>query len=197
MGRSYCGTHLAHLSPDGEYGVAMPQEQEGTMPTHCAVLPFTRNAVGPMDFTPVCFSEIPNRKHITTNGFELALSVVFQSGIQHYVEVPEGMAQQPPYVVDFLRNLPARWDDVKFLDGFPGEFAVVARPAKGKWYVAGINGNATDKTITLDMSKLGAASGGTLITEGGTARNFSTRRVSGGTLTLPLKARGGFVLELD
>ncbi|WP_426058198.1 glycoside hydrolase family 97 catalytic domain-containing protein [Hymenobacter sp. B1770] len=165
-------------------------------PSHCAVLPFTRNAVGPMDFTPVCFSEIPNRKRVTTNGFELALSVVFQSGIQHYVEVPEGMAQPPPYVVNFLRNLPARWDDVKFLDGFPGEFAVVARQTKGKWYVAGINGNAVDKTITLDLSKLGAT-GGTLITEGSTARNFSTRRVSGTTLTLPLKARGGFVLELD
>jgi hypothetical protein len=75
-------------------------------PTHCAVLPFTRNAVGPMDFTPMCFSEIPGHNRLTTNGFELALSVLFQSGIQHYVEVPEGMKKQPSFVVDFVRHLP-------------------------------------------------------------------------------------------
>lgn len=166
-------------------------------PTHCAVLPFTRNAVGPMDFTPVCFSEIPERNRLTTNGFELALSVLFQSGIQHYAEVPEGMKKQPAYVVDFLRQLPPRWEDVKFLAGYPGQYAVVARKANGKWYVAGINGNAVDKTITLDLSALGATKGGTLITDGSTSREFSTRRFEGPALTLPVKARGGFVLELN
>ncbi|WP_410503419.1 glycoside hydrolase family 97 catalytic domain-containing protein [Hymenobacter sp. AT01-02] len=64
-------------------------------PTHCAVLPFTRNAVGPMDFTPMAFSEIRGKERRTSNAFELALSVLFQSGIQHYAEVPEGMAAQP------------------------------------------------------------------------------------------------------
>jgi hypothetical protein len=165
--------------------------------THCAMLPFTRNAVGPMDFTPVCFSEIPGLNRLTTNGFELALSVLFQSGIQHYVEVPEGMKKQPPYVVNFMRNLPPSWDDVKFLDGFPGEYAVVARKANNKWYVAGINGSPTDRTITLDLSKLGATKGGTLITDGTTNRDFSTRSFTGTALTLPVKARGGFVLELN
>ncbi|WP_133272518.1 glycoside hydrolase family 97 protein [Hymenobacter radiodurans] len=166
-------------------------------PTHCAVLPFTRNAVGPMDFTPMCFSEIPGRNRITTNGFELALSVLFQSGIQHYVEVPEGMKKQPPYVLDFVRNLPPSWDDVKFLDGFPGEYAVVARRANNKWYVAGINGTPSDRAITLDLSKLGATKGGTLITDGTTNRDFSTRSFTGTALSLPVKARGGFVLELN
>ncbi|MBC6605661.1 glycoside hydrolase family 97 catalytic domain-containing protein [Hymenobacter sp. BT188] len=165
--------------------------------THCAMLPFTRNAVGPMDFTPVCFSEIPKVNRLTTNGFELALSVLFQSGIQHYVEVPEGMQKQPPYVVNFMRNLPPSWDDVKFLDGFPGEYAVVARKANNKWYVAGINGTPTDRTITLDLSKLGATKGGTLITDGTTNRDFSTRSFTGTSLTLPVKARGGFVIELN
>lgn len=166
-------------------------------PLHCAVLPFTRNAVGPMDFTPVCFSEIPGIRRVTTNGFELALAVLFQSGIQHYAEVPDGMARQPAYVVDFIRHLPPHWDEVKFLAGFPGQYVVLARRAQGQWYVAGINGTAAEKTVTLDFAALGASGSGTLITDGHTTRDFSTHRITGATLTLSIQAHGGFVLQLD
>ena len=74
-----------------------------------------------MDFTPVCLSEIPNIKRLTTNGFELALAVLFQSGIQHYAALLTDLRRQPAYVIDFLRNPPLSWDDVKFIDGFPGQ----------------------------------------------------------------------------
>jgi len=164
-------------------------------PTHCAVLPFTRNAVGPMDFTPMAFSEIKGKQRRTSNAFELALSVLFQSGIQHYAEIPEGMAAQPTYVQGFVKQLPPRWLDVKLLDGFPGEYAVLARQAPdGKWYVAGINATDAPKTLQLDLSKLGLASG-TLITDGDTNRSFSTRPVAAGTLSVTLPAKGGFVVQ--
>jgi alpha-glucosidase len=164
-------------------------------PTHCATLVFTRNAVGPMDFTPMAFSEINGKQRRTSNAFELALSVVFQSGIQHYAEVPEGMATQPTYVQDFVKKLPPRWADVKLLDGFPGEYAVLARQAlDGKWYVAGINATDAPKTMQLDLGKLGLKQG-TLITDGDTNRSFSTRAVSGTTLSVTLPARGGFVVQ--
>lgn len=164
-------------------------------PTHCATLPFTRNAVGPMDFTPVCFSEIPGKQRRTSNAFELALSVLFQSGIQHYAEVPAGMAQQPAYVQDFIRSLPARWADVKFVAGFPGQYAVLARQApNGRWYVAGINAGATPQLVKVDLPQLGIQAG-TLITDGATNRSFSTRPLQPGTLTLTLPANGGFVLQ--
>ncbi|QIX59984.1 glycoside hydrolase family 97 protein [Hymenobacter sp. BT18] len=178
--------------------ITFEQANADQQPSHCAMLPFARNAIGPMDFTPLCFSELPGGiRRATTNGFELALSVLFQSGIQHYVEIPEGMARQPAYVVDFLRNLPPRWDDVRLLDGFPGQYAVLARQAQGKWYVAGINGTEKERTVTLDLSKLGPVQGGTLITEGSTSRDFSTRHVTGSSLTLPIKPHGGFVLMLE
>ncbi|MBJ6110858.1 glycoside hydrolase family 97 catalytic domain-containing protein [Hymenobacter sp. BT523] len=163
--------------------------------THCATLPFTRNAVGPMDFTPMAFSEINGKQRRTSNAFELALSVLFQSGIQHYAEVPEGMAAQPAYVQDFVKKLPPRWAEVKLLDGFPGEYAVLARRAPGgAWYVAGINATDAPKTIQLDLGKLGLA-GGTLITDGATNRSFSTRAVGGAGLSVTLPARGGFVVQ--
>jgi hypothetical protein len=164
-------------------------------PTHCAMLPFARNAVGPMDFTPMAFSEIRGKQRRTSNAFELALSVVFQSGVQHYAEVPEGMAAQPAYVQSFVKQLPPQWADVKLLDGFPGEYAVLARQAPGGgWYVAGINGTDAPKTLQIDLGKLGIK-GGTLITDGDTNRSFATRPVSGTTLTVTLPARGGFVVQ--
>jgi hypothetical protein len=166
-------------------------------PTHCAVLPFTRNAVGPMDFTPVAFSEIKGKERKTSNAFELALSILFQSGIQHYAETPDGMSRQPIYVVNFMRHLPKQWDDVKFLEGYPGQYSVLARQAAGKWYVAGINATNAPKTIELDLSKLGATEGGTLITDGENNRSFSTRTVTGNKVSVTLAPRGGFTLELN
>jgi alpha-glucosidase len=164
-------------------------------PTHCATLPFTRNAVGPMDFTPMAFSEIRGKERRTSNAFELALSVLVQSGIQHYAEVPEGMAAQPAYVQDFVKKLPPSWADVKFVDGYPGQYAVLARQAPGgKWYVAGINGTDAPKTLQIDLSKLGLTSG-TLITDGASNRSFSTRAVGSATLSVTLPARGGFVVQ--
>ena len=163
-------------------------------PTHCAVLPFTRNAVGPMDFTPMAFSEIRGKQRRTSNAFELALSVLFQSGIQHYAEIPAGMAAQPAYVQDFVRNLPKRWEDVKFLDGYPGQFAVLARQAGSRWYVAGINATDAPKEVVIDLAKLGL-SAGTLITDGDTNRSFRTQPVGSGPLRLTLPARGGFVVQ--
>jgi len=166
-------------------------------PSHCAVLPFTRNAVGPMDFTPMAFSEIKGKQRRTSNAFELALSVVFQSGIQHYAEVPGGMAAQPAYVQEFVRGLPRQWADVKLLDGFPGEYVVLARQAPGgRWYVAGINATDTPREVVVDPIKLGLGPA-TVITDGDTNRQFRTYAVpsSPGKIKLTLPARGGFVVQ--
>jgi alpha-glucosidase len=173
------------------------QNNTNEEPTHCAVLPFTRNAIAPMDFTPVCFGEIPHRKRLTRNGFELALSVLFQSGVQHYAEIPETMKNQPDYTIQFLRNLPLEWDDVKYIDGYPGEFAIFARKGQGKWFIAGINGNkTTEKVITIDLSILGASNGGVIITDGADSRSFSKQEVTGSIIKVSMKPYGGFVMEV-
>lgn len=121
-------------------------------PAHAAMLPFTRNAFDPMDFTPMCLYKIPKINRQTTSAFELALSVLFLSGSQHFVEIPAGMAHMPGYVKEFLQKLPTGWDEVKFIDGFPGEYVVLARKAGNKWYIAGINGTAQEKSFTLNLS---------------------------------------------
>jgi alkyl hydroperoxide reductase subunit AhpC len=57
------------------------QENADVAANHSAMLPFTRNVFDPMDFTPVCLHEIPGIERKTTDGFELATAVLFQSGI--------------------------------------------------------------------------------------------------------------------
>ncbi len=168
--------------------------------THAAMLPFTRNVFDPMDFTPMVLDRIPGIERRTTSAFELALSVLFTSGIQHYAEIPEGMARAPDYVRDFLRHVPSVWDDVRFLDGFPGQYVVLARKGDGRWYVAGINAGDAPKALALDLGELAASGTGTLIADGG-GGNLSFRLThvtlaAGRKLELTLPPRGGFVLVL-
>lgn len=170
-------------------------------PWHAAMLPFTRNVFDPMDFTPVVLDRIPRIERRTSSAFELALSVLFTSGIQHFAEIPAGMAKAPPYVQDFLRDLPAIWDDVKFIDGYPGSYAVIARRVDRKWYVAGINGDTQPRKVELDLKKLGGSGRGTLITDGGGALGFKRETFplegSANPTQIEMRGRGGFVLSLD
>lgn len=180
--------------------VTFDQRDTDAEPAHAAMLPFTRNVFDPMDFTPVVLDRVPRRERRTTSAFELALSVLFTSGIQHYAEVPEGMAKAPGYVRDFLRGVPSVWDDVRLLGGEPGRWAVIARRSGTRWYVAGINADSTARPLALPLRDVPGA-GGTLIADGPDG-NLSFRReaVRFGkrrTLAVTLPPRGGFVLTVD
>ncbi|MGA2281045.1 MAG: glycoside hydrolase family 97 catalytic domain-containing protein [Verrucomicrobiota bacterium] len=180
--------------------ITFGQNNADEEPSHAAMLPFTRNVFDPMDFTPMVLDHINHIQRRTTSAFELALSVILTSGIQHYAEVPEGMAKAPDYVRDFLKGVPDVWDDTKFLDGFPGKWVVLARRGEGRWYVAGINGEATPKTLTLDLGELPVRSSGTLITDGDggnlSFRQEKVRLAADGKLKVTLQPQGGFVLVL-
>jgi len=184
--------------------ITFEQANADEAPMHATMLPFTRNLFDPMDFTPVVLDRINNIERRTSSAFELALSVLFTSGIQHYAEIPDGMAKAPEYVRAFLRDVPGVWDDVVFLDGYPGTFVAVARKAGGRWYVAGINGETTEQKLSLDLTrlKLGQRAKGMLITDGDTPGNLSFAQrevavVSGEKLPLTLAPRGGAVLVIE
>lgn len=169
------------------------QGDQDAVPTHAAMAPFTRNLFDPMDFTPMVFGDIPNIKRVTRNGFEIAESVLFHSGIQHFAEIPEGMATAPDYVKSFLQDLPRSWDDVKFVDGVPGKYIVIARKSGDSWYVAGFNAGQGDINLKLDLSFIGTKKA-TLITDGNTEREFSSSEINSDKETLlTIKSRGGFV----
>ncbi|MEW7850878.1 glycoside hydrolase family 97 catalytic domain-containing protein [Massilia aurea] len=172
------------------------QKDQDAMPAHAAMLPFARNLFDPMDYTPMVFGDIPNIRRATRNGFELAESVLFLSGIQHFAECPEGMAGVPAYVKALLRDLPRSWDDVRFIDGYPGRYAVIARRSGNAWYVAGINADGAARTVELDLSFLAGRSG-TLIGDGevdhDNERVFNQQPIKAGKTSISIKPHGGFV----
>jgi len=177
--------------------ITFMQNSADLAPALMAMLPFTRNVFDPMDFTPTTFGEIPNIQRRTSNGFELALPVLFTSGIQHIAETPDNMAKVPAYVKDYMRDLPVLWDESRFVAGFPGQSAVFARRQGNTWYIAGINGEnrATDMTLNLDFI---AGHTGVMITDGETPRSFSrTSMTASDKLQLPVKAHGGFVMTFN
>lgn len=169
------------------------QANQDAVVKHLAMVPFTRNLFDPMDFTPMVFGDIPNIRRATRNGFELAQSVLLLSGIQHFAEIPEGMATVPPYVKAFLQELPRSWDDSRFIDGFPGQYAVIARKAGDAWYVAGINAEEGEKTVTLDLSFIGARQG-EMMTDGAGPREFAQAAIEAGKpIRITMQPHGGFV----
>ena len=150
--RGWQRTYPNLLSTEGVYGAEW-YNNVGTFTnqaaSHNATLPFTRNVVGPMDYTPCAFSN-SQHPHITTNAHELALTVLFESGLQHLADRPESFLAQPEEVKEFLGNLPAAWDETRLLGGYPGKSVVIARRSGNTWYVAGINGS--DEPITLNLA---------------------------------------------
>jgi hypothetical protein len=169
------------------------QPDEDAVAHHAAMLPFARNLFDPMDFTPMVFGDIPHIQRRTRNGFELAESVLFLSGIQHYAETPDGMATVPPYVKRFLQALPGRWDDSRFVAGDPGHLVVVARRSGREWIVAGINADDDAKPLSLDLGFLGRREGA-LITDGDGPRAFAQGTLrAGARVPLTLQPHGGFV----
>ena len=170
-------------------------------PEHNTILPFTRNVVGSMDYTPVTFTNSQN-PHVTSYGHELALSVVFESGIQHMADRPEGYYQLPDEAKTFLKEVPNAWDDTKLIDGYPGNNVVIARRKGTSWYIGGIsaeNWNEKRTTIKFDFLPEGVKYKLTLIGDGIHDKNFTTQYFvvdSSSSIEVKMLRRGGFAAVL-
>ena len=195
--RGWQRTYPNLLSTEGVYGA----EWYNNVPTftdkaasHNATLPFTRNVIGPMDYTPCAFSD-SQHPHITSHAHELALTVLFESGLQHLADRPESFLSQPAEIRQFLSTLPAAWDDTRFVCGYPGEYAVLARRCGDTWYLAGINGTDKPKTIQLPDGEWNKRKKGNVtIYADGSNWQISTRRdVPKSIKCIP---RGGFIVKI-
>ena len=120
---------------------------------------FIRNTVASMDFGGSAL----NKRYSTGNDrgtyrrtsdvYALATAVLFQSSVQHFALAPNNLEDAPAWAIDFMKQVPTLWDEVRFIDGYPGKYVIIARRAGDKWYVAGINAEKQPlkKTITLPM----------------------------------------------
>ena len=146
------------LSYEGVLGM----EQGGNCkPENSIYLPFMRNAVGPMDFTPgSMFSAQPEDNRSTranamgsgTRAYQMALFIVFESGLQMLADNPVYYYRERP-CTEFIANVPVVWDETRVLDAKVGEYVVIARRNKDKWFIGAIT-NDTGRTIEVNLDFL-------------------------------------------
>lgn len=123
--------------------------------------PFIRNTVGCMEFGGTFLNKRLNKGNNggttrrTTDVFQLATAVLFQNPIQNFALAPNNLTDAPQVCLDFLKEVPTEWDEVKYIDGYPGKYVVLARRSGDKWYVAAINAEKETLKLNVDLSFLG------------------------------------------
>lgn len=170
-------------------------------PFELTMHPFCRNAIGAMDWGGTILNRYMSRdnksrhQRITTNAFELAAAIVNQSAIQCIAIYPNNLPELTPAENDFLRSVPTVWDETRYIDGYPGRYAVIARRAGSKWYVAGLNATGKDLSLTLSLPMLKGES--VTCTVDGSRQVEAVKRGVGrdGTLKMKMKPNGGFVIS--
>jgi hypothetical protein len=178
----------------GEECYAFNANYPAQIPALNTIIPFSRNAVGSIDYTPTTFT---NHKfaRLTTVAHELALSVLFESGIVHIADHVKGIEGAPDYVQAFLSKIPTTWDETKLLAGYPGKEVVLARRAGDTWYVAGINGENSEKELSFEIPFL-KGSTMNLIGDGAGQQEFTQttgEQPENPTLNVKTLPYGGFV----
>lgn len=122
--------------------------------------PFIRNSVASMDFGPVLLNKRHNRNNDggsvrkTTETFQLATAVLFQSPIQNFGITPNNLTEQPSFLIDFMKEVPTLWDETVFFDGYPGKYVVLARRHGEQWYVAAVNAGKEVKEVKAMLPML-------------------------------------------
>ena len=146
-------------------GVRGMEQMGGCKPDNSVYLPFMRNAVGPMDYTPgamismqpeVYRSERPNSASIGTRAYQLALFVVFESGLQMLADNPTNYYREKE-CTEFITSVPTTWDETVALEAQAGQYAIVAKRKGSKWFIGGITNNAEkERTFKLNLNFLKA-----------------------------------------
>ena len=173
--------------------------------TNAATHVFIRNTIGSMDFGGSTLNKrySADNQHGTTRRtsdvYALATAVLFQSSVQHFALAPNNLDDAPSWAIDFMKQVPTTWDEVRFIDGYPGRSAIMARRSGSTWYVAGINAQAEALKYTLQLPML---TPGTLLTvysddEKLEGKVTSQKLAKRGTLPVVIPQNGAFVIVAE
>ena len=204
-------TYPNFMTREGVRGQEYNAWSEGNQPAHTTILPFTRMMGGPLDFTPgvfdVTFKGIDASERIrTTIAKQLALMVVLYSPLQMAADLPRNYASKPD-LFQFIKDVPADWEESLPLEGEIGEYVVYARQERGSnnWFIGGIT-NEDARSVTLDFSFLGESSYGATVYRDGLEADWETNPydavietltiTANSTLDVRMAKGGGFAISL-
>ncbi|BFK95590.1 glycoside hydrolase family 97 protein [Alistipes onderdonkii] len=195
-------------------GVRGMENMGGCTPANSVWFPFIRNAVGPMDYTPGAMLSMqpesycgnrPNAASIGTRAYQMALFVLFETGLQMLADNPT-LYYRNDECTRFISRIPVTWDETRALKAVAGKFAVVAKRKGDKWYVGAINGcnEGIELEIPLDFLTPGRNYTMTAFEDGINAfrqamdyRKTQRRVDSTGKATLKIARNGGWAAVIE
>lgn len=163
--------------------------------------PFIRNTVGSMEFGGCFLNKRLNRNNDggttrrTTDVFQLATTVLFQNPVQNLALAPNNLNDVPAVCMDFMKQVPATWDETRFVDGYPGKYVVLARRHGDIWYLAAVNAGKEPLKLKLDLEMF---AGKTVALykddKKGEPQLTSLKVKENGKVQLEIRSQGGAVL---
>ena len=162
---------------------------------NATIHPFIRNTVGSMDFGGSALNKYYNARNAprgsqrrTSDVFALATAVMFQSPVQHFALAPNNLTDAPAWAIDFMKNVPTLWDEVKYIDGYPGKYVIMARRHGDTWYVVGINAQKETLKVEVELP---------MFAQGDVVKLYSDDKDLNGSLTdLKVKKNGKVKIEI-
>ena len=122
--------------------------------------PFIRNTVGSMEYGGTVLNKRLGRDdnhgniRRTSDAFQLATAILFQNPVQNFALTPEAYHSAPADAITFMKEVPTTWDETRYIDGYPGKYAVIARRHDDTWYIAGVNAMDHQLDLNLDLPML-------------------------------------------
>jgi alpha-glucosidase len=149
------------ITREGLMGNEYYKFSEKMSPEHNIKLAFTRMLAGQMDYTPGAFLNVTKEQFKqqtpaivwNTRAAELSKFVIYESPLTVVCDHPDNILDKPG--ADFLKIVPATWDDIKFLGGYPGDYVALAKKSGDAWFV-GVMNNSIGKTVPLKLDFLPA-----------------------------------------
>lgn len=194
-------------------GVRGMEQMEGCTPENSVYFPFMRNAVGPMDYTPGAMISMqperycgnrPNSASIGTRAYQLALFVIFESGLQMLADNPT-LYYRNEDCTKFITDVPVTWDETRALQAKAGEYAVVAKRKGNKWYIGGMTNN-TERQLEISLDFLNAVTSYKMtsfedgINAGRQAMDYRRKEShvkSGDKIQIKMARNGGFAAVIE
>ena len=205
--RGMVRTYPNFVTQEGVLGAEYNKWSKRITARHNVTIPFTRMVMGPMDYTPGGFRNFTpatfepqnlNPGVMTTRGQALAMYVVYESPFQGVSDSPDNYRGQPGF--DFVKMVPATWDETRVLSGKIGEHIVIARRKGRDWYVGAMT-NEAGRTVSVPLSFLGSGRYEATIWQDGQAPTDvakAARAVAKGeTLNLVLAPSGGAAMKIS